>query len=266
MYQPDELFRSTAPYYARYRAGYPEEFFDHLQVRFALDGTQRVLDLGCGTGQIAIPLAPRVKRVYAVDPEPAMLEEGNRHAKQHDTNNIDWIRGDSNHIDVLNLPELAIVTIGAAFHWMDRTAVLANLDQLVSSGGAVVIASGGPPDTRTPPPWETTIAEIRARYLGSERRAGSTTYSHPAEGHADVLRRSAFSAVDTVTWTRTLDRDLDSVIGLQFSFSYSAPAQFTSEQQRAKFEIELRNTLSAANPSGVFREQITTEAIIGSRP
>ncbi len=57
-YNPDELFATTAPYYARFRSGYPPAFFDHLVDRFGLDGTQTVLDLGCGTGQIALQLAP----------------------------------------------------------------------------------------------------------------------------------------------------------------------------------------------------------------
>ena len=64
-YQPHELFRSTAPYYARYRVGYPPELFTPLAERFSLDGTQLSLDLGCGTGQITIPLAAHVRQVVA---------------------------------------------------------------------------------------------------------------------------------------------------------------------------------------------------------
>lgn len=44
-YDPTELFASTAPYYARYRSGYPPELFTELVDRFGLDGTQTVLDL-----------------------------------------------------------------------------------------------------------------------------------------------------------------------------------------------------------------------------
>lgn len=265
-YHPDELFRSTAPYYARYRSGYPPEFFDHLVTRFELDGTQQVLDLGCGTGQIALPLAPHDSRVVAVDPEASMLTEGQRLAKERDIHNIDWVVGDSYRLDALDLPELTVVTMGAAFHWIDRDAVLRDLDRFVLPGGAVVVASGGPPDTQAPPPWDDTIAEIRTKYLGAARRAGSGTYRHPEERHADVLRRSPFSEVDTVEWAWTLERDLDSVVGLQFSFSFSAPAQFEDDDQRTAFELDLRDALSAQFPSGVFSEQIHTEALIATRP
>jgi hypothetical protein len=39
-YWPEELFRSTAPYYARYRSGYLMELFRHLARRL---GDQRSL-------------------------------------------------------------------------------------------------------------------------------------------------------------------------------------------------------------------------------
>jgi SAM-dependent methyltransferase len=68
-----DLFMGTAKYYARYRPGYPEPFFAHIVERFRLDGTGRLLDLGCGTGQLALPLAGRFQEVVGMDPEPEML-------------------------------------------------------------------------------------------------------------------------------------------------------------------------------------------------
>ena len=264
--KPDELFRSTAAYYARYRAGYPPPLFEHLAARFALDHTQTVLDLGCGTGQLAIPLSRHVARVLAVDPEPAMLDEGAHLAAERGAANIAWIRGDSYHLDELGLPALDLVTMGAAFHWMDREATLDRLDQLVVPGGAVVIASGGAPATKTPAPWEHTITTVRTKYLGTARRAGSGTYTHPTEGHTEILRRSPFSHIETREWTWTLQRDLDSIIRLQFSYSYSAPAQFSDEHQRQAFENELREALSDQFPGDTVTEQIRTEALIATRP
>ncbi|MGH3450390.1 MAG: class I SAM-dependent methyltransferase [Haloechinothrix sp.] len=264
-YDPNELFRSTAPYYARYRSGYPREFIDYLVTRFGLDGTQEVLDLGCGTGQIALRLAAHVAHVLAVDPEPSMLTEGEHLAEDGDVGNIDWKVGDSYRLAELDLPKLDLVTMGASFHWMDRDAVLRDLDPFVVPKGGVVVVSGGAPANEAPP-WSETIAAIRTKYLGPDRRAGSTTYSHPTESHADVLRRSPFSNVDIVEWTWTLQRDLDSLVGLQFSLSYSAPAQFDSEQQRTAFEAELRDALMQQAPSGVFPERIRTEAHIATRP
>ena len=56
-----DLFRGTAWYYARYRSGYPEAFFKLVRNKFELSKVDRVLDLGCGTGQIAIPVCRFVR-------------------------------------------------------------------------------------------------------------------------------------------------------------------------------------------------------------
>jgi predicted RNA methylase len=51
------LFQGTARYYVRYRTPYPAGFFTHLRQVFQLDGSGHALDLGCGTGQLALPLS-----------------------------------------------------------------------------------------------------------------------------------------------------------------------------------------------------------------
>ncbi|MGH9173431.1 MAG: class I SAM-dependent methyltransferase, partial [Vicinamibacterales bacterium] len=62
-----DLFKGTASYYARYRPGYPAEFFAAVVEHFGLDGAGRLLDLGCGTGQLLIPLAPFVEAAIGMD-------------------------------------------------------------------------------------------------------------------------------------------------------------------------------------------------------
>jgi SAM-dependent methyltransferase len=70
---PAKLFQGTADYYARYRRPYPEVVIALLVERFHLDGSARLLDLGRGTGLLALPLAPRVAEVVGLDPQPEML-------------------------------------------------------------------------------------------------------------------------------------------------------------------------------------------------
>jgi ubiquinone/menaquinone biosynthesis C-methylase UbiE len=263
-HDPASLFRSTAPYYARYRPGYPAEMFAHFVRRFALDGTHRILDLGCGTGQIAIPIARHAGEVIAVDPEPGMLAEGRRRAGELHAANIDWRRGDSWQLAELGVADLHLVTMGASFHWMDRPDVLRALDRLVLPGGAVVVAASGPPPADEPPAWTQVISEVRARWLGPRRRAGSGTYEHPREGHEEVLRASPFSRTEVLHWTREVRRDLEGVVLAQFSFSYSAPALLGEDADA--FQDDLRQALARANPSGVYVERLRTEVIIGSRP
>ncbi|MBJ7386358.1 MAG: class I SAM-dependent methyltransferase, partial [Mycolicibacterium sp.] len=69
------LFEGTAWHYARYRPGYPKALIAEIVDRFHLDGTGRLLDLGCGTGQLTLPLAGHVGAAVGMDPEPEMLAE-----------------------------------------------------------------------------------------------------------------------------------------------------------------------------------------------
>lgn len=266
-YDPHGLFTGAAPFYARHRPGYPAALFTTVSERFDLDGTQQVLDLGCGTGQIALRLAPLVAHVHAVDPDTQMLHEGAKLATAAGIDNISWREGDSYHLDALDLPALDLVTMGASFHWTDRASLLADLDHRLTAAGAVVLASGGPPATATAPPWNDIVTEVRTAHLGAARHAGTSTYTHPRLTHTEVLATSAFSDIDVTTWHWDLDRDIDSVIGLQFSFSYSAPGQFSDESARAAFADDLRAALvEKFGADAVLTEHLTTELIIATRP
>lgn len=264
----DALFHGAAPFYARHRPGYPPEFFTELRQRFALNGSQDVLDLGCGTGQIAIPLAPAVATVYAVDPDQDMLVEGKRSAAE--TTNIEWLPGDSSSLDSLNLPPLDMVTMGKSFHWTDRPTLLSELDIRVRPGGAVVVVTAALHDAAAIPPWDDLVRPLREKYLGPRRSSGNDAtyqrYQRCEETHFDVLARSPFHEVDVLRWQWSIERDVEAIIGLQFSFSYSNPAQFGSEQRCAAFADELRAALLGRYPTGTATEPLTIETLIATRP
>ena len=262
-HDPAALFASTAPYY-HHRAGYDPKLYDLLTYRFALGRTTRVMDLGTGIGVLALPLAERVGQVVAIDPEPGMLTEGRAAAERRGLSNITWVQGDSTTMPHMQLEPVRLVVMGAAFHWMDRDQILQDLNTLVELDGGVVLASGGAPGEIDPPDWKTVVDEVRISYLGPQRRAGKGTYSHPKERHEQVLARSPFSAVEKHSWDRTVTRTLSEVVNLQYSYSYSSPAQLGPDQ--AAFDADLRAALSKHTPDGVFHERVRTEAIIATRP
>lgn len=62
-----DLYRGTARYYDAYRMAYPPELAADLTRRVSANGTGRLLDLACGTGQVTFLLAPSFSTVLGVD-------------------------------------------------------------------------------------------------------------------------------------------------------------------------------------------------------
>jgi 2-polyprenyl-3-methyl-5-hydroxy-6-metoxy-1,4-benzoquinol methylase len=68
----DDLFESAARYYAEYRRPYPAVVVNHLVSEFGLDGSGRLLDVGCGTGQVFQVLGRSFAEITAIDPNKEM--------------------------------------------------------------------------------------------------------------------------------------------------------------------------------------------------
>src|SRR5580658_1693830 len=91
----------VADFYHRYRHGYPDAVLDALTGAFGLTGQDVVVDLGCGTGQLTLPLAARVRAVVGIDPEPDMLRRARQAAGERDVQNVTWMIGADTDVPAL---------------------------------------------------------------------------------------------------------------------------------------------------------------------
>lgn len=103
---------------------------------------QRVVDLGCGTGQISLPLAEQGGHVLAVDVSPAMVERLRKEAIARDLGDLE---GMAEPIESLSLPPQSvdlIVTSYALHHLrdQDKSALVNNALQWLRPGGRLLIA------------------------------------------------------------------------------------------------------------------------------
>jgi ubiquinone/menaquinone biosynthesis C-methylase UbiE len=259
-----DLFASTARYYARYRPGYPETFFRHVVARFGLDGTGCVLDLGCGTGQLAIPLAWHAREVIGMDPEPEMLAEAAAAANRAGVHNIRWIRGSDRDLERLrhSLGTPRVATMGRSFHWMDRDATLRTLATMLEPAGGVVVVSDDERVWGVDGWWQETVRETIIRWLGPVRRAGSGTRT-VFERFEDVFARSPFPNIEIYHELMHRTVTTDELIGYLYSTSFCSPAVLGDN--RAAFEADLRARLHALSPTGVFDEDVALDAWLLTR-
>jgi SAM-dependent methyltransferase len=101
------------------RPPYPRAVFDLL----AADGLS-VLDVGCGTGDLARPLAARAARVDAVDRSRAMIERGHS-LPGGDRAALRWIVGRAEDCALADRYDLVVA--GESMHWLDWERVLPRL-------------------------------------------------------------------------------------------------------------------------------------------
>ncbi|ULO05508.1 class I SAM-dependent methyltransferase [Paenibacillus sp. 19GGS1-52] len=253
-----ELFKGTAAYYSRYRPLYPSSLVRYLVDQFALDGTGRMLDLGCGSGQLALRFTDWFQQIMGMDTEPEMLDEAKRLATESRVDNIQWLNGKAEDITA-EFGEFRLVTIAKAFHWMDRGRVLELLYNNVASNGGIAIIDNSL-KKEEPQIWQQKVNEVVRRWLGEERKAGNSTYTPPAEKYEDILSRSPFKRVEshqlpcyTHIWT------IDSIIGNLYSTSFASRRLFGNNVDR--FETDLRQTLYDFSTNGLLKEVLSVDVI-----
>jgi ubiquinone/menaquinone biosynthesis C-methylase UbiE len=230
--------------------------------KFDLSKSDRILDLGCGTGQIALPISAFVREVVAMDPEPEMVAEGIEQTKIRGVENITWIEGGSEDFPRMKeaLGSFKLVTMGNSFHWMEQEKTLNELHGMITEDGGIVIAENNSIWTRVPNEWQLAVQGVIKKYLGEERRAGSGTFKALTRRYEEIIKESQFRRMEMWQHHWILSSSLDEVIGNLYSTSFVNPHILGDKKE--VFEEDLRETLLKVNPPGSFSREGDLEAIL----
>jgi SAM-dependent methyltransferase len=260
MEQAQPLFRGTAAYYERFRVPYPREVFDWITNEYRLDGRGRLLDGGCGTGQVALPLSHLFDEVIALDPDEQMLRACERAAHDRGVTNIRFLNSRTEEV-TNDISPLRLATFGASFHWMDRVFVAERLYNLMEpTGGIVAISPSNFLSGREP--WQAIVIQTIKDWLGQERRAGAGLFkSTPL--HQECLAQTPFTNIKLIDFHTTHVWTIDNFIGFLYSTSFASRAVLGDLQE--PFEEDLRNRLSGISDTDRFVEEIEF-SIVSARP
>jgi SAM-dependent methyltransferase len=252
------IYRGSARYYAPGRPPYSRELVSTLTDEVGLDGTGRLLDVGCGPGILTVELAPSFDDAIGLDPDADMLAEGERRARETGIDNIRWVRAVAEDIAALDLGTFKLVTFGSSFQWTDQERVAEEVYDLLEPGGAlalVVHSVEGRPEPEGPgyPPIpHDEIRELVRRYLGPRRRAGRGYRPDTFERYEDALVRTRFGK-PRVVWAEgrpDIVRDVDGVLAGYLSMSFAAPHLFGD--RLGAFEADVRGLLTERSPTGLL--------------
>jgi SAM-dependent methyltransferase len=209
----------VAAYYAKFRRGYPPAVIDHLASTFRWSGDDVVVDLGCGTGQLALPIAPRVRAVAGVDPEPDMLAMARAAAAQRPVANAAWLLGtdaDLPAIGALLGAPVAAVTIGTAVHWMDRETLFRAAKPLLRPGGGIAVVTNGTPLWLQDADWSRLLRECLERWRGRPLTWACGTDAEGRRRNREALTEAGYRVREAaVEYTGELD--VEQIIGGVYS-------------------------------------------------
>jgi len=172
----------------QHRPPYPAEAFAIVEPLLG-SRPRRVLELGAGTGDFTIGLAPRVDHLIAVEPSRVMLERGRRRDG-----------ASSAHVEWLNLSaekfafdqQYSAVVAADSFHWLDWHSVLPRIGASLVAHGQLILVERAEAES---PPWGPGLRALIREY--------STNRDYVPYDTANELETRGLIAVGGQTRTRT---------------------------------------------------------------
>jgi trans-aconitate methyltransferase len=240
--------RSVAlAYYTR--PPYPPELF--AQLLSLLPACERtVLDLGCGTGDVAIGLVGQVDRIDAVDTSAAMLKVAStRHMSG--TDGLQWVQSRAESFRATM--RYGLIVAGESLHWMDWEVVFGWLPDALAREGALALVSGR---EFIEVPWHAELAELVPRFSTNRRYKPYDLVGELAErGLFEEIGRHSTSPID---YAQSLEAYVES-----FHTRNGFSRERMSAAAAAEFDRAVRELAKSYCPDGWVRGQVGATVVWG---
>jgi SAM-dependent methyltransferase len=251
-----ELYRGSAWFYDRYRLPYPEAMLMDLVRRAAVPERGRLLDLACGTGQLAFPLRRWFAEVWAVDQERDMVDLVRAKAAAGGAENVRPIvaRAETLHAAPASF-DLAV--IGNAFHRLDRALVAGQIHGWLTPGGSLALCWSSSPWAGDDA-WQRALAATLDRWTVALGAAGRVPagWDRARQRRPDlqVLSDAGFAVTGRYEFALEHRWSLPELAGHIRSTSF-LPAAVLGDQAAA-FDADLAAALSPHCTNGAFPETV----------
>lgn len=261
-----DLYQGTAGHYDRYRLPYPEAMIAHLIQRAGVSGDGRLLDLACGTGQLAFPLRQWFSEVWAVDREPDMVHVVRAKAEALGAGNIRPVVADAETLDA-QPGSFELAVIGNAFHRLDRDLVATRLLGWLRPGGCAALCWSLAPHLGGEE-WQRALAATLDRWraaLGVTDRVPAN-WDEPRRLRPDhqILADAGFAVAGHQEFAVEHRWRLPELAGFIRSTSF-LPAAVLGDQGAA-FDADLEAALGPFAEDGAFTETVSFAYDLARKP
>jgi SAM-dependent methyltransferase len=252
----------AADYYHRYRHGYPSAVIDALVCAFKLTGQDVTVDLGCGTGQLTMPMARHVRAVIGVDIEPDMLEHAHQAARDADVRNVMWMLGTDAEIPALRRllgdRSVGAVTIAQALHWMNHQDLFRAVVPLLRADGGIAVVTNGTPLWLQETDWSRALRDFLQHWLGTTLADACGTDEQSQRRYSEDLAAAGFEVFTTaVDYVASLD--MDQLVGGVYS---AMGGRMPAASRRPAFAEQVRRAVA---PQERFCERVHVAIVVGTR-
>ncbi len=161
----------------------------------------QVVDLGCGTGQLSLPLAERGAEVLAVDVSQGMVERLEEKARSMSV----YVDGLTAPIETLSLPSgsVDLIVTSYALHHLrdaDKDRLVAAAFQWLKPGGTLIVADmmfgrGGSSQDRAI--IKSKVSALAKRGIGGWWRIAKNSYRYLVRVQERPVSTSAWTAMFT---------------------------------------------------------------------
>ena len=211
-------FESAAERYHHYRPDYPGELFDTLIELTELTESDRLLEVGSGTGKATVPLARRGYEVTGIELGPELADEARRNLAGFPRARI--VNAEFESWEPPEQARYDLVFAASTWHWIDPARGYRQAWRLLRPGGHLAFWSSGHVFPAGCDPFFDELQDVYDEIgEGLPPGTGFPRSGELPDGRDQVEASGLFADVDVRHFGWETRYDADAYIGLLGTFS-----------------------------------------------